>query len=667
MMSRLILTFLFAILISVPAELRAQFDSDEILRESQIFSKFGSIPSSDFEIEPDHSESHEYLLREVSIEFDETDRGIVVYMHYLNRIKVYTDDPIEQTDIGLVGIPYYASENIERVTNLQASTHKPGGQFYRISGDDTRNAQLNSRYRLVEFEFPEVKEGDILEYKYTIERRYIDELPDVYLSDRVPIRKLNVYLKNPNYLRYNVLEENTGFEVNYEEFFVDTSSVPLVFTYERPDPVNIEKWSAEDVPAMDEDSYISSIDDIRAKLKFQISEFGVPRQPLENSWELVAAQIRRNSNPFDVIEDHSRLIENLSDQFSGIEDQVALQDSVFQLLNSNVRFNGVHAIFAEDGLENVIEGEESNQAEINTLLLGLLSNQGIEAYPMFISSRDFGQINPSFPSLFQFNRMLVVSEIDGNRTIMDASYSHSLPGLIPVDSYNMNGFVIRGREFEWVPINPEKSTFRLNVEIKGVLDENGSLKAEMNAETSGYPSREIRRGMEGVQSTREIVRDVFLEVYSEAEIENTEVLIDNSNRDLIEVRAVFEIPNYARSFTDGLEYKPMLVGYLYQNPFESTSRRVPITLDAPETLNVTYDIELPPGYFAESVQSQQVTELEGARLSEKYEIVRDRLIYSFGVEISRKQFSPDEYVQLQSIYERWVELSNETWFIEIDR
>ena len=62
-----------------------------------------------------------------------------------------------------------------------------------------------------------------------------------------------------------------------------------------------------------------------------------------------------------------------------------------------------------------------------------------------------------------------------------------------------------------------------------------------------------------------------------------------------------------------------------------------------------------------------MTELEGARLSEKYEIVRDRLIYSFGVEISRKQFSPDEYVQLQSIYERWVELSNETWFIEIDR
>ena len=33
------------------------------------------------------------------------------------------------------------------------------------------------------------------------------------------------------------------------------------------------------------------------KYGFLISEFGIPRQPLDNSWELVAAQIRRNPDP----------------------------------------------------------------------------------------------------------------------------------------------------------------------------------------------------------------------------------------------------------------------------------------------------------------------------------------------------------------------------------
>jgi hypothetical protein len=71
-----------------------------------------------------------------------------------------------------------------------------------------------------------------------------------------------------------------------------------VFTYQRPDPVYVQKWSAEDIPAVDAATYISSIDDIRAKMKFQLSEFGMPRQTLENSWDYVAAQIFRNNNPY---------------------------------------------------------------------------------------------------------------------------------------------------------------------------------------------------------------------------------------------------------------------------------------------------------------------------------------------------------------------------------
>jgi len=35
--------------------------------------------------------------------------------------------------------------------------------------------------------------------------------------------------------------------------------------------------------------------------------------------------------------------------------------------------------------------------------------------------------------------------------------------------------------------------------------------------------------------------------------------------------------------------------------------------------------------------------------------------------MERKQFSSDDYSQLRRIYERWVELSNEVWFIETAR
>jgi len=667
MLNRTAYTLLLAIYLFIPVRGVAQYQEDTILQERNIFENFGSPPSELNEPAPDHNAPYEYLSREASIEFDETDRGIVVYIHYLNRIKVYSDDPIDQAEAALVGIPFYASENIERVTNLEGITWKGNGQFYRLNTENTRNAELNSRYRLIEFEMPEVEAGSVLEYKYTLERRYIEELPDFYLSDRVPVREATLFMKNADFLRYDVIEQNVDFELSYQEFEVDTSSIPFVFTYERPDPVNVEVWSAESIPAIDATSFISSIDDVRAKLKFQISEFGLPRQPLDNSWELIAAQLRRNSNPYDSIEENRDLISMELDQFSEIESLIEIQDSIFHYLNSTMQFNGTNTVYAEGSLDHVIEGSPAGQAEINTLLLGMLREAGIEAYPLFISGREFGRINRSFPSLFQFNQMLVYSEIDDVEYIMDASFSHSLPDLISVNSFNYQGFLLRENEFNWIEINPRKSVFNLSVGVEGDLNQNGTLTGIIKAETTGYPSREIRRSLAGAESESDIIKKVFLDIYPEAALSNSEIVVDELNPDNTSIRASFEIPNYAVSFTDGLEYKPVIVGYLYQNPFESANRRVPITLDAPEQLFVNYRINLPNGAEAESLQGRQMTELQGAELTEEYSVSDTQLTYSFGVNIERKQFSSDDYSQLRRIYERWVELSNEVWFIETAR
>lgn len=666
MVNRTSYPLLLIVFLLIPVAVFGQYQDDEVLQQRNIFEKFGSLPSELNEPRPDHNAPYEYLSREASIEFDETERGIVVYIHYLNRIKVYTDDPIEQTEAALVGIPYYAAENVERVTNLEGITWKQSGQFFRMNTDNTRNVELNSRYRLIEFEMPEVDAGAVLEYKYTLERRYIEELPDFYISDRVPVREAVLFLKNADFLRYDVIDQNVDFELNYQEFEVDTSSIPYVFTYERPDPVNVEVWRAEEVPAIDATSFISSIDDVRAKLKFQISEFGLPRQPLDNSWELIAAQMRRNSNPYDRIAENGELIDNLLEQLEDTHNPEDRQDSIFHFINRTMQFNGLNAIYAEGALNGVAEGEPSNQAEINTLLLGMLREAGIKAYPLYISGREFGRINRSFPSLFQFNQMLVYSEINGMDYVMDASFAHSLPNLISVNSFNIQGLLLREDNFGWTDIRPEKSVFDLKIDIEGDLSRDGSLRGTLQAQTGGYPSREIRRSLAGAEPENEIIKNNFLDIYPEIELSNSEITVNEMNPDVISIRADFEISNYAVSFAEGLEYRPVAVGYLYQNPFEATNRRVPITLDAPEQLFVNYNISLPDNASMESLRGRQITELEGAELTEEYNVGDAALIYSFGVNIERKQFSSDDYSQLRRIYERWVELSNDVWFIETD-
>lgn len=645
--------------------LQAQ-QSDDILNEIRIFQKFGNIDESDlgFDNDSDWEYPYEYLLKEASIRIDQREGGIVALIDHLIRIKVHTDEPVLKTEASLVGIPFYFAENMERIVNLEGLTHQPDGSYHYFNGADARIVDLNSWYKLLEFEMPEVQQGSVIEYKYTLERRYIEELPDFHFSQRVPVREANLYLKNEDYLRFDTVKENIDFDLQYREARVDTSSIPFVFTYERPDPVYLQVWNAENIPAIDATAFISSIDDIRGKLKFQISEFGLPRQPLENSWEFVAAQIQRNANPYRTLERHPELQEMSKTLFGEIEDPVALQDSVFKYVNSRVQFNEMNAVFVEKSLDHVLEGEPADQAQINMVLLAMLRGAGIDAKPLFISGRDFGRINKSFPSLYQFNRLLVVSEIEGDRWFMDASFSHSMPDLIPVETYNEQGMILSEKLHDWVEITPERSVFHLDISVDAELTADGDLFGTLRAKTRGYPSREIRRDIHRGIPMDEIVKETFFEVYPESEIRQSNIDISETDRDRIEVTTDFSIPGYAVSFSEGLEFRPMIVGYLFSNPFEASERRAPITLDAPEALAINYRITLPEGFETDVAGDTRSTSIRGAGLFEEYLTEGNLIEYSFGVEISRKEFPADLYSQLRQIYERWVSLSNDVWYIE---
>lgn len=655
---------LILLLISlIPAQIAAQGTDSGILQEIRIFDRFSHITDVDRELEVDHSSPYEYMLRNATIRISDEGPGILAQIDHLIRIRVLTDDPIYQAQAGLIGIPYYFDQDMERVRNLEGRVHQPDGSFRVVDDSDARHVELNSRYRILELEMPDVEEGSIIEYKYTLERRYIEELPDFYFSHRVPVREANLYLKNEHFLRYETIEENIDFEYKYEEHRVDTSNVPMVFTYERPDPVYIQSWHARDVPEIDASSYISSFDDIRGKLRFQISEFGIPRQPLENSWEFVAAQIYRNIEPMEIVENHPELLALGDSLYQDVDDLISRQDSIFNYLNSRMQFNESSAVFTEGSINHVLNGDPADQAEINMTLLTLLKGAGYDVRPLYISGREFGRINKSFPSLYQFNRMLVTTRIDGRDYIMDGSYSHSMPGLIPPESLNQQGMALSGREYEWIDLIPDESIFRMEIRIDADLREDGDLYGKISAVTEGYPSRLISREQSRGVASDDIAWETFFDVYTDAEVTNTQIVTRSDNWNKAEVRADFHIPQYSVTFSDGMEYRPMVVGYLFSNPFEETSRRAPVTLDAPENLEFHYSIKLPEHFETETGGGTNATSLRGAELIEEYLSDGNTLEYSFTIDISRKEFEAGEYAQLRRLYERWVSLSNENWFI----
>ncbi|WP_148899321.1 DUF3857 domain-containing protein [Fodinibius salinus] len=654
-MTRFIVTTLFlffSLLVSGQAQ---QFQDAE----------FGVIPDSlaSLQLPADYADAS-YMItnQERDVRFQEEGNSIVAIMDYHVRLKIFDNSNPEAS---LITIPYYFENDMEQVSDIRGWTHLPSGKRVPLQSKDIRTVNINARYNVKEFRMPLVQDGSILEYRYTIKRKYIEELPDFYLSHSVPTAAAKTSITYPRYMRYNVIMENNSTPIQNDIVLRDTSSVPKIFTIPQPLPVVTERWMAYNIPPTTKKSYISSLDDYRAKIKFMLSEFGIPRQSLENSWAVAVARMREKTNPLKIITENkkARAVGDSLATTLDFSSNLALQDSIYQYLNRRMSFSGAHHAYSETTDTVVLNGNAADQAAINQTLIAMLRGAGIEAYPVLISTKQSGKINKDFPSFYQFNGQLVQTVVNGQSFLLDASFSHGRPGLIPFDSYNSPGLLFKTDTFEWVDIAPSASRFDIQVAFDGALSKKGTLSGSLEITEKGYPAREVRRQQANGKNDGGILRSTLFERYPDMAIDSAEVITDVRS-DSVVLSGQITIENYAQSFSNGLEYPPMLVGYRQENPFESTARTLPVTLDAPERLKVSYSIALPSGFSVKEGKQNQSMGFPGAKFREQYDMQANRLNYGYQINIAQKNFSTALFPRLYDLYERWVELSNSTWLIE---
>ncbi|MDZ7682375.1 MAG: DUF3857 domain-containing protein [Fodinibius sp.] len=601
--------------------------------------RFGVIPDSLYQMDrPAGNPDAPYVItnKELDVSFKQANNNIIAVLEHHVRMKVFEDTVREAS---IVAIPYYYDDSMEQISDIRAYTHLPSGRRRSIVQSDIRTINVNSRYNVKEFVMPAVRVGAILEYSYVIERRYIEELPDFFLSHRVPTLTARMTITYPKYLRYESYTEDFDGSVQNDFVYEDTSSVPKIFTIPQPPPVVTERWMARDIAPVEQESYISTLDDHRAKLKFLLSEFGIPRQQLENSWQVVVARIREKTNPWLVIKNNTLAKakgDSIAQSMTGAPRQ-AVQDSIFRYLNERMNFSDATSPRSTQSDRQVLAGDPSDQAAINQTLVAMLRGADIEASPVLISTRESGQVNMDFPSFYQFNGQVVQSHIGDRRYLMDASFGHSQPGLIPVDANNGHGLVLGADSYEWLDLNPQKSNFDIDVDIDAQLQSDGTLVGTVRAEQSGYPAQLIRQQQADGTPSEDILKRILFDGYPQITTDSVRITNVHDYGGAVKLSARFEIENYATSFTDGLKFRPLVVGYQRENPFEDTDRNYPIVLDAPEKLDLSYSIELPEGYAAPDRRNNQTLSLPGAKFQEIYNTDSRSLEYEYHIDISRKE------------------------------
>jgi hypothetical protein len=626
--------------------------------------EFGTIPDSLFQMQVSESDSVPYKItnKELDVSFQEADGSIIAVLEHHIRMKIFDASAREAS---IIAIPYYYQNDMERITSLQAFTYLPSGQQVGVTEQDIRTINVNSRYNVKEFAMPAVEDGAVIEYRYTIERRYIEELPDFYLSHEVPTENARLTITYPKYLRYESYTENFDRELKNDIVYTDTSSVPKVFTIPQPAPIVTERWMARDIPAVKEEAYISTLDDYQGKVKFLLSEFGNPRQQLENNWEVVVARIRDKTNPWEriTLNSQARAVGDSIAQTMQDASQPEIQNSIYRYINERVNFSGANTPLSDMSDQEVLSGASANQAAINQTLIAMLQGAGIEANPVLISTRRAGKINMDFPSFYQFNGLIVQSQIGDQTHLMDAGFPYSQPGLIPMDSYGNRGLVLKRDSYEWIDINPDRSLFDIQVDIDADLERDGTLTGTVEAVQGGYPAQIARQKKADGVSDADLLRQTLFDGYPQMEISNVTVSEIDQYGESVNISAQFRIDDYAVSFTDGLRYKPLVVGYQSENPFSGPDRNLPITLNAPEQLDLSFTVDLPSGFSVDGDQDRTI-QFSGAEFIERYNNEAGKLNYRYQINIDQRNFSADYFPSLYKLYKRWVDLSNSAWLIE---
>ncbi len=449
---------------------------------------------------------------------DVTNRSI--YERHI-RIKILNEKGLKYAH---VEIPYQSENEYERIQELKAHTINKsdnGGKLIitKVPSRSIERIKTSSKNTKIVFDFPDVKPGSIIEYKYTLVSldfirlrpwQFQHEIPVVWSEYRTSVPEFFTYLvtydsgksltkdQQDNYVDKLTwllsTRENKAFSKLAKDEYV-LYEVPGSFKvsvlrgrYKRSVMLGMPAFKSNEniytarnnspqlrfhlfessgfFPFFFKRLLLTTEDDIEtpspsAALWYNFNS-GYVQYKLE-SWQDMNERLLKNPR-FNVelmkSVNFKPLFEELFDEGSSQEQKMQI---LYNYVNQNIKWNGEYSTYASDGVSKIMKKGEGNSAENNLLLLQLLRKAGITANPVLIKTRDQGKVETIYPVWHQFNHVIVLAEIDGKKYLLDATRPGLSAGQLAGIVVNQPGWSVSATEPGFVTIDAKGSIERENI------------------------------------------------------------------------------------------------------------------------------------------------------------------------------------------------------------
>ena len=252
--------------------------------------KFGKVSKaevemSSYEKEPEaealyiYDKKDVFYLNDFSFSYD-------VYV----RIKIFSKEAL---DLGNVEIPYMSyGDSSESIKGLDANTYNMvDGAVVKtpMSKKNVFTDKVSDHSSVVKFSLPEVREGSVIEYKYTLNTRYFSRLGRFDIQHEYPVQHSLIDINLPEFIGYMINSHGLlSFDINQEYsdniFRLGRTSYAVKRIYTHND----------DVPSIREEPMVWCLDDFKMGFELEVSSIVLPAAQIFESYATDGASVNES-------------------------------------------------------------------------------------------------------------------------------------------------------------------------------------------------------------------------------------------------------------------------------------------------------------------------------------------------------------------------------------
>ncbi|MCG8329355.1 MAG: DUF3857 domain-containing protein [Chitinophagales bacterium] len=624
---------------------------------AQIEAEWGKIPPDDLKMEvyPLDSNAHAAILHESGWLRVKSNLSNSFYTYHLyKRIKIFDEAGFNEGD---VLIPYYHKNGRDQINNLKARITLPNGQFYNLAPSDFNRKNIYGWINAISFSFPNVEKGAILEYSYVLQSENIWSPQTWYFQHPIPTKKSIFKFENKSYFTYvNLFQPGTGL---HKWTNLDGS---VEFTHgDTKMYADKDYFVIENVPALPEESYITTMDDYRARIRFQADEVKLPDGKTHNlltSWDEAAKKLIEA----DVFGSFYRKKKRLKAAYSELKPLLKTTQSetdkaqiIYYYLSQKIEWNRHYSPFPEKNPKEAFDERVGTDGEIGMILLSLLNEVDIEAYPVLTSTRDHGRMQTKYPIISQFNHLLVLAILDGKLHLLDTPQPNLPFGQLMTSSLNYTGWLIKEDVDEWIIIPPSKSEETTYIEVS--LNDQGNAEGQLKHRSTNYAAHHER-----ILATTYPEGNHWQEkMEANCIITNLEYTNLNNLSKPLQASLNFEIPKAATIINDYIYFSPYIIKPYTENPFKLEQRYYPVDFPHPFSEKTIVKVTIPEGYILDAFPEHFQIQLPDNKASFSFEAFQSENVLNINqtLNINTTIFEPVLYKELKELFSKLIEKEGE--------